>query len=83
MWAFLDPHFPDCTDTCSDYKDGLDLVGITKVTGYHKITCREVTYEGEWHNGMKHGYGKEIDVEGNILRKGNWIEDQFQGATNT
>ena len=35
-------------------------------------------YSGEYKNGNMHGKGKRYDNDGNLFRKGNWINDEYQ-----
>ena len=38
-----------------------------------------INYEGEFKNGMKHGFGCEYDKCGNIIYKGKFFEDKYIG----
>jgi hypothetical protein len=33
-------------------------------------------YVGEWQDDMRHGYGVECNLDGEIVFEGEWIEDK-------
>ena len=36
-------------------------------------------YIGEWKNGMKHGSGEELNENEEVVRRGKWIEGEYDG----
>ena len=33
-------------------------------------------YEGDWENGKRHGFGTQFGSDGEILYKGQWLNDE-------
>ena len=38
----------------------------------------ESVYEGQWEHGLKHGYGRLTNGEGDVY-EGDWVADQAEG----
>ena len=41
------------------------------------IDGKSALYVGEWKNGLRDGYGEELNENGEVIRRGRWIEGEY------
>ena len=61
------------------YEINLDKNNLLKHYKFYNSDTQIITYEGEYVNNKKTGYGKEYYSNGNVSYEGNWVDDSFYG----
>ena len=49
-----------------------------KPSGRGRLESEEFIYEGEWCNGLRHGYGRETSTSG-VSYDGEWVDGKYHG----
>jgi len=62
--------------------DGAEIGASCSGMAATDITSNCHRFVGHWDLGLKHGYGREISVDGTVLQEGLWKEGHFAGGFN-